>query len=73
MDIGASGTKLPSRTWGPSEIFSCAGRSTFFLGGMLLVSLCVGLDSLIDHEENREANRTCKAGGMSAQCGLRLV
>ena len=26
---------LPSRTCGPSEIFSCAGRSTFFLGGIL--------------------------------------
>ena len=26
---------LPSRTWGPREMFSVAARSTFFLGGML--------------------------------------
>ena len=26
---------LPSRTWGPRDIFSVAARSTFFLGGML--------------------------------------
>ena len=29
----------PSRTWGPREIFSVAGRSTFFLGGMLSVTV----------------------------------
>jgi hypothetical protein len=25
----------PSRTWGPREIFSVAGRSTFFFGGIV--------------------------------------
>lgn len=28
----------PSRTWGPSEMFSVAARSTFFLGGILMVT-----------------------------------
>jgi hypothetical protein len=29
--------KVPSRTCGPREIFSVAARSTFFLGGILVV------------------------------------
>jgi hypothetical protein len=32
---------LTSRTWGPSWMFSCAPRSTFFLGGMLAVNWCL--------------------------------
>jgi hypothetical protein len=37
---------LTSRTWGPSWMFSCAPRSTFFLGGMLTVNSCLtGADS----------------------------
>jgi hypothetical protein len=31
---------LPSLTWGPREIFSCAGRAAFF-GGMIVVG-CEG-------------------------------
>lgn len=33
---GAFEIGLPSRTWGPREIFSCAGRSTFFFGAISL-------------------------------------
>jgi hypothetical protein len=35
----AGGMSRTSRTWGPSWMFSCAPRSTFFLGGMLTVEL----------------------------------
>lgn len=33
---------LPSLTWGPREIFSCAGRTTF-LGGMVVAGIEVAI------------------------------
>lgn len=38
------GKAVPSRTWGPREMFSVAARSTFFLGGMV-VDCADGLNS----------------------------
>jgi hypothetical protein len=39
--LRAGGMSRTSRTWGPSWMFSCAPRSTFFLGGMLTVNWCL--------------------------------